>query len=147
MRPSALRHGLATLALVATIAAASTATHAQTRVVGEDDQAYLEALRREDPTVADRYVVLRDARAAALADMRKVETQYHAAGPQLRGIFINALLQARKKYAETSLALLDFFDERDTVNVARYREEISKINALVEDRRRTRAELEKLLAP
>jgi len=77
---------------------------------GADDaareQAFVEALRREDAAVADRYVALRDARAQAIAELRKVEAQYNAAGPELRGLFVRGLVQARKKYAETSLALL-----------------------------------------
>ena len=55
--------------------------------------------------------------------------------------------EARKKYAETSLALLDFYDARDRAGIVRYQEEIDRINALIEERKRTRAELEKLLAP
>ena len=86
--------------------------------------------------------------------MRTVETQYNAAGPQLRGLFLNALRQARKKYVESSLALIDFFDVRDRLNIGRYQEEIGryqeeigKLDALTAERQRTRADLEKLLAP
>lgn len=120
---------------------------AQARATGDDDQAYLEALRREDAIAAERYVVLRDARAQALTDMRKVEVQFNNANPQVRGLFVSSLRQARRKYAEASLALLEFFDARDRMNIGRYQDEIVKLNGLIEDRKRTRAELEKLLAP
>ena len=149
MRPSALLRGLAVLALVAGLIESATDAFAQTRGVSdvENDQAYLEGLRREDAAGAERYVALRDARAHALAELRKTEAQYNSAGPQLRGLFVNALRQARRTYAETSLALLDFFDAKDRANVVRYQEEIVKLNTLIEERQRTRAELEKLLAP
>jgi len=139
------RLGLA-VTLVALLAASPAAT-AQPAGETAREQAFVETLRREDPAVADRYVALRDARAQAIAELRKVETQYNAAGPELRGLFARPLLQARRKYAETSLALLDFYDARDREALTRYREEIGKIDAAVEARRKTRAELEKLLAP
>ena len=146
MRVHALVYGLTAVAAAAMLASTGEAL-AQARITSDDDHAYVDALRREDPSIADRYVVLRDARAKALAEMRKVEAQYQGAGPQLRGIFANSLRQAQKKYAETSLALLEFFDARDRTNIGRYQEEIVRLNGLIEERRRTRAELEKLLAP
>lgn len=142
------------LVLVATLllAAALMAPSATAQPRGGDDdaareQAFVEALRREDATAADRYVALRDARAQAIAELRKVEAQYNGAGPDLRGLFVRPLRQAQKTYAETSLALLDFHDGRDREAVVRYRGEIDKINAMIEERKRARAELEKLLAP
>jgi hypothetical protein len=113
----------------------------------ERERAFVEAMRREDPAAADRFVALRDARAQALAELRKIESQYNAAGSGVQGVFVRSLLQARKKYAETSLALLDFFDARDREVVARYQDEIGKINAIIEERKKTRAEFEKLLTP
>jgi hypothetical protein len=141
-------HRLLAAAVLAVAIAAPSGVAAQARPAdAEREQAFVEALRREDPAAADQYVVLRDARAQALAELRKVETQYNGAGPELRGLFVRSLVQARKKYAETSLALFDFYDARDRTTVARYQEEIGKINAVIEERRRARAELEKLLAP
>ena len=147
MRSHALLHGLAAVVVVAATLATPSATLAQSRGEEEREQTYLDALNREDAAAAERYIALRDARAQALADMRKVEAQYNAAGAQLRGLFVNALRQARKKYVESSLALIDFFDARDRLNIGRYQEEIGKLNALIAERQRTRAELEKLLAP
>ena len=147
MRSHALLHGLAAVAIVAATLASSSATLAQSRGEAEREQTYLDALRREDAAAAERYVALAEARAQALADMRKVEAQYNAAGAQLRGLFVNALRQARKKYVESSLALIDFFDARDRQNIGRYQEEVGRLNALIAERQRTRAELEKLLAP
>ena len=146
MRVHPLLYGLIAVAAAAIVASAGEAL-AQTRTTSDDEHAYLEALRREDAAASERYVALRDARAQALADLRKVEGQYQGAGPELRGLFVNQLRQARKKYAEASLALLEFFDARDRTNISRYQEEIVKLNGLIEERRRTRAELEKLLAP
>lgn len=130
------------------VVAAPGAAIAQARPAHESrEHAFIEALRREDPATADRYVALREARVQAIADLRRVEAQINAAGPELRSAFIQPLVQARKKYAEASLALLDFYEERDLVTIRRYQEEIDKINAMAEERQRNRAELEKLRTP
>jgi hypothetical protein len=111
----------------------------------EREQAFVESLRREDATVADRYVALRDARGKAIAELERAETQYRAAGVELRSAFLPQLRQARRNFAATSLALLDFFDWRDRQAVSRYQEEIVRINGILVERARTRAEYERLL--
>ncbi len=113
----------------------------------ERERGFVEALRREDPAEADRYVALSDGRAQAIAELRRVESQYSAAGPELRSVFAASLRGAQRKYAEASLALLDFFDARERRAVTRYQEEIQRIGKLLEDRQRTRTELQKLLGP
>lgn len=113
---------------------------------GGSERAFIEELRRGDPAAAERYVALRDAREKAIAELRRVEAQYGAAGRELRPVFLPQVKQARQAYAETSLALLDFLDARDRQAVAGYREAIGRIDALLEARQRTRAELQKLLA-
>ena len=135
--------------LVAVACAPPAAAPAQTRSPeeAERERATIEALRREDPAEADRYVALSDARAQAIADLRRAEIQYNAAGPELRSAFSATLRRAQSKYAEAFLALLDFFDARERRAVARYQEEIQRINKLLEDRQQTRAELQKLLGP
>jgi hypothetical protein len=142
-------HHVLAAALLSLVVAASGVASAQSRPPDEAqrEQAFVEGLRREDPASADRYVALRDARTEAIAELRRVEAQYNAAGSDLRAIFTRPLLQARRKYAETSLALLDFYDERDRATVKRYQGEIERINALSEERSRMRADLEKLRAP
>ena len=137
---------VATMLLGAALAAPSAAV-AQAPGAEEAERGFVEALRREDPADADRYVALSDARARAVAELRRVEAQYNAAGPELRSAFAPPLRRAQRTYAETSLALLDFFDARERRAVARYQEEIQRLGKLLEDRQRTRAELQKLLAP
>ena len=111
----------------------------------ERERQFVEALRREDPAEADRFVALSDARAQAIAELRRVEGQYTAAGPELRSAFSTALRNAQRRYAEASLALLDFFDARERRAIARYQEEIQRVQKAIEDRQRTRADLQKLL--
>ena len=113
----------------------------------ERERQFVEALRRDDPADADRFVALSDARAQAIAELRRAEGQSNAAGPELRSAFTAPLRRAQQKYAETSLALLDFFDARERRAVARYQEEIQRLQKVIEDRQRTRAELQKLLTP
>jgi hypothetical protein len=148
MRIHPLVYGVIAVAVAALLACAGDA-RAQAPATSEEDreQAFVDSLRREDPATAERYVALRDARAQALSEMRSVELQYNNAIPGVRGLFVNSLREARRRYAETSLALLEFFDARDKESVIRYQEEIGKINRLIEERKRTRAELEKMLMP
>jgi len=113
----------------------------------ERERQFVEALRREDPAEADRFVALNDARTQAVNELRRAEAQYNAAGPELRSAFSVSLRGAQRKYAEASLALLDFFDARERRAIVRYHEEIQRLQKSVEDRQRTRAELQKLLSP
>jgi hypothetical protein len=113
----------------------------------ERDRAIVEALRREDPAEADRYVALSDARVQAMAELRRTEIQYNAAGPELRSVFAASLRRAQHKYGEAALAILDFFDARDRRAISRYQEEIKRIDQFLEERQRNRAELQKLLGP
>jgi hypothetical protein len=110
-----------------------------------DERAFVDGLRREDPGEADRYVALRDARNQAIAEIQKVQARYSAAGPELRPVFVQQLRDAQRHYATSALALLDFLEGRERRAVARYQEEISRINRTLEERARSRAELEKLL--
>jgi hypothetical protein len=113
----------------------------------ERERMFVETLRREDPATAERYVTLRDARDQTLADLQRAQAQYNAAGPELRAGFVGRLREAQRQYARTSLALLDFIDMRDRRALTVYQEEINRINRVLEERARTRAELEKLLQP
>ena len=88
---------------------------------------------------------LRDARSEAIAQLKEAEGQYAAAGVELRPVVLPRLKHARARYAESSLALLDFFDSRDQRARANYQSEIGRINAALEERKRARAEFEKLL--
>ena len=120
---------------------------AQARDTGSDDErerALIEGLRRDDPASADHYVTLRDARAQASAELQRVQQQYSVGGVELRPVFLPKLKQARVKYGQTSLALLDFFEERDRRLLASYQAEITRINARLEEQKQTRVELEKI---
>ena len=141
--------GVVTATLIAAVIAPLPAARAQTpgsaSVADERERAFVEGLRREDPGEADRYVALRDARNQAIAEIQKVQARYSAAGPELRPVFVQQLRDAQRHYATIALALLDFLDGREGRAVARYQEEISRINRTLEERARSRAELEKLL--
>lgn len=112
---------------------------------GAAEREFVESLRRSDPAAAERFVALREAREQAIADLRRVEAQYAAAQPELRSVFLGRLRQARRRYVERSLALLDFLDARDRAAIARYREAIGQIDAALADRQRSRADLERML--
>jgi hypothetical protein len=110
------------------------------------DQAFVEGLRRQDPEAAVRYESLRDARRQAIADLRHVREQYAVAGPALRPAYIGKVRKAERAYAEASLALLDFLDDLDRRTLAGYQERIKRIEGLLEERRKDRAQVERLLA-
>jgi hypothetical protein len=111
----------------------------------ERERAFVEGLRRENPAEADRYVALRDARDQAVDEVQKAQQRYAAAGPELRSLFAQQLRDAQRQYAQRSLALLDFLDARARRALTRYQEEIGRINRILEERGRSRAELEKML--
>jgi hypothetical protein len=139
-----MRAGAALLAVLATSTPAGVAQERSPAAADERDRAFIEALRREDPADAARYTELRDAQRAAIAELQSVQTRYAAAGPDLRPVMLSQLKNAQRRYAETSLAVLDFLDARDRRALARYEEEIGRIKALLEEHTRTRADLEKL---
>jgi hypothetical protein len=143
--------GVAIIMVLSTSAAAGVAQErrflAQERNPAADearDRAFIEALRREDPDSAARYTDLQGARRAAITELQKVQTRYAAAGPELRPVMLPQLKDAQRRYAETSLAVLDFLDARDRRALARYDEEIGRIKAVLEERTRARADLEKM---
>ena len=79
--------------LLGALLAAPPAAAAQPRGGGGDDaeRAFVESLRGRDPAGAERYVALRDAREQAIAELRRVEAQYAAAGSELRPVFLSPL--------------------------------------------------------
>jgi hypothetical protein len=134
--------------LIALVLVGVPVAHAQapgaSGVTDDRERAFVEELRREDPGQGDRYVGLRDARNEAVAEVQKAQARYSAAGPELRPVVVRQLRAAQHVYAERSLALLDFLDERARRAAAHYQEEIDRINKMLEERAHTRADLEKL---
>jgi hypothetical protein len=110
------------------------------------EQAFIENLRREDPASADRFIALREAQQQAIAELRRKEGQVSALPPQLRGTMLPQLKQAQRTYVDSQLKILDFLDEHDRRVLARLQEDITQLNRALEDRRRARDELKKLLA-
>jgi len=109
------------------------------------EKAFIEALRREDPASAARFIALRDAQQKALAELQSTESRANAVPPVLRASFLPQLKQARQKYVDSQLKILDFLDERDRGIVARLQEEIGRFNRELEGRQKSRDELKKLL--
>ena len=109
------------------------------------DQKFVEALRREDAASAEQYIALRDARKRAAGELQEAEAKYRSAGPEFRAVALPQLKKAQRKYAESSLALLDFFEARDRGVLARYQEEIARITRGLAEYERTRADLRKLI--
>ena len=109
------------------------------------EKAFLEALRREDPASAARFMALRDAQQNALAELQSTESRANAVPPALRPSFLPQLKQARQNYVDSQLKILDFLDERDRGIVARLQGEIGRVNRVLEERQKSRDELKKLL--
>jgi hypothetical protein len=110
------------------------------------EQAFIEALRREDPASATRFIALHDAQQKALAELQNAERRANAVPPALRASFLPQLKQARQKYVASQLKILDFLDERDRGIVGRLQEEIGRFNRELEGRQKSRDELNKLLS-
>ena len=116
----------------------------------KDDQAaredaFIEMLRGEDPASAEKFTALRDAQRQALAELQKIESRANALGPSLRGSAVPQLKQARRKFAEAQLKILDFLDERDRKVMARLQDDLARFNRELDDRKKARDELQKLL--
>ena len=139
-----MRAGAALLAVLLTSTLDGVAQERNPAADDERDRAFVEALQREDPAAAARYTELRDARRSAIAELQKVQSRYSAAGSELRSVMLTQLKDAQRRYAETSLAVLDFLDARDRRALARYEEEIGRIKTLLEEHTKTRADLEKM---
>ena len=133
--------------LLATLVAPSVAVGQQDRGdTAAREQAFIDILRREDPASAERFIALRDAQQQALAELRHKEGQVNAMPLSLRGSFIPQLKQARRKYVESELKVLDFLDEHDRRTMLRLKEDLARLNQILEERQRSRDELKKLLA-
>ena len=141
------RYPLAGLALSIVLAAAPAFGQppAKSGAAAAEDAAFIEYLRRQDPAAAERFVALRDARDAALVDYRQASERYGAGGPALRPVSLPALQQARRRYAEASLALLDFLDARDRGVIAKLEADAARVKRSLDERARDRAELERML--
>ena len=109
------------------------------------EQKFIEMLRREDPASAERFIALRDAEHQAMAELWRKEDQVNAMPPSLRGSLFPQLKQAQRTYVDSQLKILDFLDERDRRNIVRLEEDIAHLTRALEDRRRSRDELKKLL--
>jgi len=110
----------------------------------DQDAGFIEYLRRQDPAAAERFITLRNAREAALAEMQQATERYGAGGPALRPVSLPALQQARKRYAEASLALLDFLDERDRAVIAKLEADVERVKHSLENRAHDRVQLERM---
>ena len=145
LRPTIAAVAVAVAALVATSAGAQPA--AERRPTGKSNDAadaYGEMLRRTDSDAHARYVRLRAARDASLAELNRAQDRYRSAGPELRAVSLPQMRAARRKYAADALAFLDFLDERDRKALEEYRGAMEQINGLLEQRARAREELKEL---
>jgi hypothetical protein len=136
--------------LCAALLAVSSLPAAAAAQPGRDDQAareqaFIEVLRHEDPASAEKFIALRDAQQQALAELRNSEGRANALPPALRPSVLPQLKQARRKYAESQLKILDFLDERDRKVMARLQEELGQFKRALDDRRKARDELQQLL--
>ena len=137
--------GLAPWLLVLALLAAPPALAQPARTAPDEDAPFIEYLRRQGPEIAERFITLRDARAAAFADLQQASERYNAGGAELRAVSLPQLQQARRRYAEASLALLDFLDGRDREAVAKLEADLERVKRTMEQRGRDRAQMERML--
>ena len=144
LRPTLAAVVLAVASLVATSAGGQPAAQRRPGTLDDAADAYGEMLRRTDPDAHARYVRLRAARDASVADLTRAQDRYRAAGPELRAVSLPQLRAARMKYAADEIAFLDFLDERDRKTLEQYRAASEQLNGLLEQRTRAREELKEL---
>ena len=148
MRGARRPRGRAALALSAAfLLLGPGAAPAQPRDADADarEQDFVDSLRRADPAEAERYLTLSAARRDAIVELERARARFAAMPPELRGGSLPQLRQAERRYAERSLAILDFLEARDRRTLARYREDIGRLERVLEEHQRLRGELEKVL--
>jgi hypothetical protein len=137
-----MRRGLLGVALAIIMAAGTVA--AQTAGTSPEAERFADMLRRTDPESYGRFVKLQDARDRSLVELQRAQDRYRAAGPELRALTTPQLRAARRQYAADTRAFLDFLDERDRKMLDEYRRAIQQIDAMLEERRKVRDELDTL---
>ena len=110
----------------------------------QEQDAFADMLRRTDPAGYARFTELRTDRDRAQMEVQRLQQQAREAGA-LRAIVIPQLRAAQRRWAESSIALIDFLDERDRRQLAAYQSAIAEITAVLDQRRQARDELEKTL--
>ena len=146
-RSSVLAAGLLTLLAASPAHSQAPAPPAK---AADADAGFIEFLRRQDPAAAERFLVLRDARDAAVKNLQAASARYSAGGTALRAVSLPELREARRRYAEASVALLDFLDERDRATLARLeataerlKADAARLHESLEERARARADIRK----
>jgi hypothetical protein len=129
------------LALLASAAAAQTQAPPDAAA-----ESFADVLRRTDPDAYARFVKLRDARDRSMAELQRAQDRYRSGGPELRVLTLPELRAARRHYVADTRAFLDFLDDRDRTTIEEYRRAISRLTAVLEERRKARAELDALTA-
>jgi hypothetical protein len=107
-------------------------------------EAFAETLRRTDPEAHARFVRLRDARERSAEELQRLEGRYRGVAPEGRLVLLPSLRAARRQYADDSLALLEFLDERDRRTIEELRRGIEQVTAMLQQRQKAREELEAL---
>ena len=114
-------------------------------VAADEDAPFIEFLRRQSPALAERFIALRAARDAAFTELQQAAARYSGGGAELRAVSLPPLQQARRRYAEASLAMLDFLDARDREAIARLEADMARVNRALEQRARDREQIERTL--
>jgi hypothetical protein len=131
-------------AALAIVLAAAPAPAQQPPAPDAEEQGFLDALRRSDPAGYERFTALRAERDRRQAEVQRLQQQLRGAG-ELRGIVLPQLRAARRRWADSAIALLDFLDERDRKALAEYQTAVAQITSILDQRRQARDELEKAL--
>jgi hypothetical protein len=132
------------VALVVAIVALAAVPAGAQRAPDAEEQAFLDMLKQKEPAVYARFIELRDERDRRRAEVERLQQQMRDAG-ELRAIVLPQLRAARRRWAESSIALIDFLDERDRSQIAAYQEAITRITEILDQRRQARDELKKTL--
>jgi glutamine synthetase adenylyltransferase len=111
----------------------------------EKVSSFAEALKRSDPDAYKRFSELSEARDKNLADLKKIQAEMKTATSEEKINLYQQFRIARKKYAQSYIAFIDFLDERDKKGIEKYQEAIKRLEGVLEKRKKAREELEKAL--
>lgn len=110
--------------------------------VADEGDAFENTLKQQDPAAHQTFIGLRAERDRSLEELKRVLGEYKAASSQeARTALSTKFNVARKKYADSYVAFIDFLDERDRKAIASYEAAIARIKGIIDKRQQARTDV------
>lgn len=134
---------LLSVVMVGALCVIPTLVHADEDALKVD--AFAEALKGQDPAAYETFVKLRAERDKHIEELKRIQGEIKKASSEEKIRLYQQFRIARKKYAASYLAFIDFLDDRDKQVIVRYEAAIARVKAVMERRQKARDELQKAM--